>query len=103
MIASSTAAGSGSLPRSARTNAVRNRSGVSTISALLAPFVHSRPTFPGWVRSPDTLRIRRTPAVSDPTSSTITQPTPQYEHTVRTLALANGSGALTAAPPRRSR
>lgn len=63
-----------------------SRPGAASRSAVVAPLVHSRPKLAGWALSPDALRIFRRPSAPVATSSTIPQPTPQYEHTVRTCS-----------------
>lgn len=73
------------------------------MSAVVEPLVHSRPKLAGWSLSPDAFRTVRRPSGPSPTSSTMPQPTPQYEQTVRTfvafIVLAfRESGAATGTP-----
>ena len=88
--ASRPASGTGSAPRSGRTRAVVSRPGAASMSAVVAPLVHSRPKFAGCALSPDALSTVRRPSGPAPTSSTMPQPTPQYEQTVRTTGTPPG-------------
>ena len=85
----------------ARTSAVVSRPGAASMSAVVAPLVHSRPRFAGCVLVAGRLQ-HGTPRPSGPapTSRTIPQPTPQYEQTVRTLVVPSLSepGAARAPP-----
>lgn len=83
-IAAAIGEGTGSSPRSSLTSAVVSRPGAASISAVVAPFVHSRPAFAGCALSPEAFRTVRRPSGPIPTSSRIPQPTPQYVQTVRT-------------------
>src|SRR5712691_10652332 len=85
--ASATGTGCGSAPRSGRTRAVVSRPGAASMSAVVAPLVHSRPKFAGCSLSPVAFRTVRRPSGPLPTSRTMPQPTPQYEHTVRTFVV----------------
>ena len=63
-----------------------NKDEIALIESLvLAP--GAAPAFAGWALSPDALKTVRRPSGPSPTSSTIPQPTPQYEHTVRTCGV----------------
>ncbi len=72
------------------------------MSAVVAPLVHSRPRFAGCSLSPYAFSTVRRPSGPAPTSSTIPQPTPQYEQTVRTFSVAARGPDAAGPPPART-
>ena len=87
--ASSTGVGTRSSSRFGRSNADVNRSSSAAISsAWVAPLVHSRPKLAGCSLSPETRAMTGLPeSGSAVVSTSMPQPTPQYEHAVLVTAM----------------
>ena len=85
-------------PRCGRTSAWLSRPGAASMSAVVAPLVHSRPRLAGCSLSPLDLDRPGAGRVVVATSSTRPQPTPQYEQTVRTRSTSTSSRRQCTSP-----